>query len=376
MKVDKSKWEVKKLGEVCDIINGLWKGKKAPFIKVGVIRNTNFTKDCQLDLRDVAYLDVEQKQFQKRKLKKNDIIIEKSGGGPKQPVGRAVLFKEDYGDYSFSNFTSTLRIINSMVLQACYLHKFLYYFYVKGGTVDMQNHLTGIHNLDFKQYKMISIPVPSLPEQQAIASELDAIQSLITKYKEQLNDYDNLAKSIFNEMFGDVVSNEKKWRNQLFGNLFMLKSGDGLSSKQQLGGEYPVYGGNGVNGQHCKYNKDGEYIIIGRVGAYCGNVRLVKGRFWLTDNGFELVVKKNNQIKLFLKYLLTSLHLGRYAHKAAQPVISNLVLKNISVPLPPLSLQQAFAARIIAIESQKDKVKQQITDLQTLFDSRMQYYFD
>jgi type I restriction enzyme S subunit len=205
---------------------------------------------------------------------------------------------------------------------------------------------------------------------------MDAIQSLITKYKEQLDDYDNLAKSIFNEMFGDVVSNDKGWESQLFGNLFILKSGDGLSSKQQLGGEYPVYGGNGINGQHCKYNKDGEYIIIGRVGAYCGNVRLVKGRFWLTDNGFELVVKKNNQIKLFLKYLLTSLHLGRYAHKAAQPVISNLVLKNISVPLPPLPLQQTFAARITAIESQKDQVKQQITDLQTLFDSRMQYYFD
>ena len=63
-----SKWEWKKLGEVCDSINGLWKGKKEPFIKVGVIRNTNFTKNCKLDLNPskLEFLDVEKKQYDKR----------------------------------------------------------------------------------------------------------------------------------------------------------------------------------------------------------------------------------------------------------------------------------------------------------------------
>jgi len=346
MKVDKSKWETKVFGNICSVING--KSQKDvedphgrfPIYGSGGIMG--YAKDYICEA--------------------NTTII-----GRKGTINAPILVKEPFWniDTAFG-----LHPLNEELSPY-----YLYYFCVAFNFTSIQSGVT-IPSLTKKDISKILVPVPPLSEQQAIASELDAIQSLITKYKEQLNDYDNLAKSIFNEMFGDVVSNDKGWEYQLFGNLFILKSGDGLSSKQQLGGEYPVYGGNGINGQHCKYNKDGEYIIIGRVGAYCGNVRLVKGRFWLTDNAFELVEIDSNQIKLFLKFLLTSLNLGKYAHKAAQPVISNLVLKNIPIPIPPLPLQQAFAARITAIESQKDKVKQQIADLQTLFDSRMQYYFD
>ena len=88
----KQGWEYKKLGDICNVINGLWTGKKEPFINVAVIRNTNFSKDCQLNLENVAYIDVEAKQFASRKLLCGDIIIEKSGGSEKQPVGRPILF--------------------------------------------------------------------------------------------------------------------------------------------------------------------------------------------------------------------------------------------------------------------------------------------
>jgi hypothetical protein len=75
-------WQTKTLDEACEFSNGLWKGEKEPFVKVGVIRNTNFTKDGELDDSDIAYLDVEVKKFEKRRLKFGDIILEKSGGGP------------------------------------------------------------------------------------------------------------------------------------------------------------------------------------------------------------------------------------------------------------------------------------------------------
>ena len=75
-----------------EFLNGLWTGKKPPFQKIGVIRNTNFTNSGIIDYTDVAYLDVEVKAFEKRKLYPGDIIVERSGGGPKQPVGRVVFF--------------------------------------------------------------------------------------------------------------------------------------------------------------------------------------------------------------------------------------------------------------------------------------------
>lgn len=76
----KINWQTKKLDEICDFLNGLWKGKEPPYLEIGVIRNTNFTKDCRLDDTDIAHLDVEVKQYNKRKLKYGDIILEKSGG--------------------------------------------------------------------------------------------------------------------------------------------------------------------------------------------------------------------------------------------------------------------------------------------------------
>lgn len=115
-----------KIADITETINGLWVGKKPPFKTVAVIRNTNFTKDCRLDLTNVVYLDVEEKQFLKRKLYPGDIIIEKSGGSDKQPVGRPILFDIQEGDYSFSNFTSVLRVKDRKIVLPEYLQIAIY----------------------------------------------------------------------------------------------------------------------------------------------------------------------------------------------------------------------------------------------------------
>ena len=228
----------------------------------------------------------------------------------------------------------------------------------------------------YKLLKDVMVPIPNCTTQQTIISELDKLNKLIQIKKEQLKDYDALAQSIFYEMFGDPVVNEKGWEVKKFGDLFKLKSGDGLSSKDFKTGIYPVYGGNGISGYHNSFNMKGCYIIIGRVGVYCGNVRKVDGEFWLTDNAFRLIYKEKEQNPFFILYLLNILDLHQYANAAAQPVISNLTLKSINVPLPPLSLQQSFAHKIEQIERQKGEVQKTITDLESLLAARMQYWFD
>lgn len=220
------------------------------------------------------------------------------------------------------------------------------------------------------------LPVPSFSVQQSIISELDKINELIRLKKEQLKDYDNLAQSIFYEMFGDPVVNEKGWEVKKFADLYKLKSGDSLSAKNFVEGEIPVYGGNGISGYHNDFNMDGDFIIIGRVGVYCGNVREVHGKFWLTDNAFQLFYSREIQSPCFIHYLLEILDLHKYANAAAQPVISNLTLKDVEIIIPPLSLQQHFVKRIELIEQQKAEIQSTITDLETLLASRMQYWFD
>ncbi len=164
----KGNWQTKTLADICQFSNGLWKGAKPPFVRVGVIRNTNFTNDGTLDDSDIAYLDVETKKFASRRLQYGDIILEKSGGGPKQPVGRVALFDKTDGEYSFSNFTAALRVLSPTELDFNFLHRFLYWTYLSGVTEGMQSHSTGIRNLDGRAYKAIRIALPSLSEQRRI----------------------------------------------------------------------------------------------------------------------------------------------------------------------------------------------------------------
>jgi len=179
-------WRKKSLGDICNTINGLWKGKKEPFIKVGVIRNANFNKDFTLRYDNIEYLDVEERQYTKRKLHRGDIIVEKSGGSEKQPVGRAVLFDAD-GDFSFSNFTSILRIRDKNDINTSYLYRYLQYSYIRGDTLRMQKATTGIHNLEFDKYLSINIPIPPLAEQLSIVSRLDALSDKVKQLQANLS---------------------------------------------------------------------------------------------------------------------------------------------------------------------------------------------
>ncbi|MBC8793657.1 MAG: hypothetical protein C6Y20_18835 [Tagaea sp. CACIAM 22H2] len=168
-----ARWKSAPLRQLCEFHNGLWTGKKPPFQTARVIRNTNFTTDGKINLTDVAVLQVEQSQFAKRRLRKGDIIIEKSGGGPKQPVGRVVLYDLEADDFSFSNFTSVIRTKDRGALDPDYLHRVLYFWYVSGVTEPLQRRSTGIRNLDFDSYKNLEVPLPPLDEQKRIVAALD-----------------------------------------------------------------------------------------------------------------------------------------------------------------------------------------------------------
>jgi type I restriction enzyme S subunit len=166
-------WRSRRLDDICEFTSGLWKGKKPPFVTVGVIRMTNFKNDGGLDDSDIPQLDVEARQFERRRLQFGDIILETSGGGPKQAVGRVALFDKTQGDFSFSNFTAALRVRDPNEVDFHFLHKFLYWTHLSGVTEGMQSHSTGIRNLDNRAYKAIHVPLPSVSEQGRIVAIID-----------------------------------------------------------------------------------------------------------------------------------------------------------------------------------------------------------
>lgn len=121
-----------------------------------------------------------------------------------------------------------------------------------------------------------------------------------------------------------------------------LRSGNNLTSEQiKQDGDYRVYGGNGLRGYYNDFTHDGGFVLIGRQGALCGNIHYAKNKFWATDHA--VVVTRLGDYELtWLGELLRVMNLNQYSLAAAQPGLSVDSIKNLSIPLPPLSEQTAI----------------------------------
>ena len=217
-------WSIKVLSDFTETINGLWTGKKEPYIPVKVYTMSNFTKGCDLNhSKKAREVIASVSQYEKRKLKYGDIIIEKSGGGPNQPVGRAVLFNiKNNEENTFSNFTTRLRICekNKIDVNSNYLHKFLKLQYLTGVTEKFQKNSTNIRNLQLKEYLQLEIPLPPLNQQKQIVATLDkAFASLDTAKANAEQNLQN-AKELFDSYLQNVFENKgDDWEEEEFGNI-------------------------------------------------------------------------------------------------------------------------------------------------------------
>ena len=171
------------------------------------------------------------------------------------------------------------------------------------------------------------------------------------------------------------------WEKQYFENCFKLKSGDNLTSKNMSeNGNYPVFGGNGIAGYHNEFNVSGSNVIIGRVGALCGNVRHLTENIWLTDNAFRIVDFKFDFDHSFLTYLLNYKDLRSYARQAAQPVISNSSLKDVVLQFPKSLKEQQHIVSILdeafaAIAKAKANAEQNLKNAKELLEVFLHKYF-
>ena len=388
------------LGQLVTPINGLWTGKKPPFRTVAVIRNTNFSKDCRLKLDDVAMIDVEDRQFASRKLQAGDIIIEKSGGSDKQPVGRPVLFNIPEGEFSFSNFTGTLRINDTSVILPEYLHKFLFCFYLSGKTTQMQSKTTGLRNLDFKTYLRIPVPVPAIKHQKLIVAELDLLNGIIDDKNDQIHDLNSLARSYFYEMFGNHKFAHKKlvdlcesqddikcgpFGTQLSKSEFQ-KTGVAIWGIPQINSNFVVQPTDYISEAKAQSLNSYSLIPDDIVMSRKGNI----GQSAVFPDSFRPGVLHSDALRIRLRkdmanvhYYVYQFHLSPFikhqlsliGHGAIMPGLNVTKLKGIDVEVPPIEMQNEFGQRIIDIEKNKKQISESITAVKELLSSRMEHYF-
>jgi type I restriction enzyme S subunit len=156
---------------------GFWGDDDGNQCTIKVLRATNFKKDGSLNYSTAAMRSFPEKKVLQKSLQNGDIILERSGGSPTQPVGRVAYFLGGEG-YSASNFMQILRADEQKVL-SLYCFYLMDWFYRSGGTEVLQKATTGIRNLDYQTYKGTLVKLPPLPEQHRIAEIISSVDEAI-----------------------------------------------------------------------------------------------------------------------------------------------------------------------------------------------------
>ena len=381
-------WEYKKLGEVCTIKAGYTPQKNElsdngayPYYKVADMNTLG--NDVYLDITSSYKIDA-NKLFPK-----GAIVFPKNGAAVSTNKKR--ILKYD----SIVDLNTGVAIFPKSINE-----KFAYYWFID---TDFKKYVRGgaLPTLDIKSLK--DKPFPSIDKsiQLAIVSELDKINELIRLKKEQLKDFGNLAQSLFYEMFGDPVENEKGWEVKKLNEIVS----DNCSISYGI-----VQPGDGVeNGVPVVRPVDMTKTFVSRKG--------LKNTTKEISDSYKRTILKGNEIlmcvrgttglismatpelqgcnvtrgiapiecgptcdKWFVFYQILNPaiqhHIAEYTRGIALKQINMKDVRDIPLCLPPLSLQRLFAQRIEQIEREKSEVQKSIQNLETLLASRMQYWFE
>lgn len=217
------------------------------------------------------------------------------------------------------------------------------------------------------------IPLPPLDEQKRIAAILDKADALRQARRRAITRLDDLAQSIFYEMFGDPVL--QGIERTTLGDLIKVSSGTGLTSKDQRGGSIPVYGGNGITGWHDEWMLERQAIVLGRVGVYCGAVHVTEERSWVTDNALVVTIKDGRLRIPYLAAALKNANLNQYAGRSSQPLISGARIYPVEIPVPEAKAQREYEERVQRVAMLRVKCVQASAKFENLFASLQQRAF-
>ncbi len=324
-------------------------------------------------------------------LKRGDILVCASSGS-KSLVGKAAQAKESYR-CSFGAFCKVVR--PGEKISAAYLGA----YFCSPTYRRIISHLSAganINNIKSEHIDNLQIPLPPIEEQERIAKELDAVADLLEKQKQLLSEQDMLIKSIFYDMFGDPISNDKGWKIEKLKDLGYLARGKSKhrprNAPELLGGKYPLIQTGDIAQADLYIDKYIQtYSELGLAqskmwdkGTLCITIaaNIAKTAILKFDACFpDSVVGFVNNAKshvMFIQIWMSFLQkiLEDNAPQAAQKNINLEILENLEVIAPPLQLQQEFADIVESIEQQKQKIKSAITETETLFNALMAKYFD
>lgn len=329
---------------------------------IPVLRTTNFTNEGVVNYNDVVTRKITKKNIDEKYLRRGDIIIEKSGGSDKFPVGRVVYFEGDEDTYLFNNFTGLLRVKNQKVWYPRYVFYSLFANYKKGGTRPFENKTTGLHNLKIDAYvSRYEVTEINRKEQISICEKLDRVYGIIKFRQQELQLLDNLIKARFVEMFGDVKYGTERWGGKPFKditiNLDSKRKPVKDADRKKMQGIYPYYGATGIVDYVNDYRQDGEFLLISEDGKAL-ELRskpiafLASGKIWVNNHAHvQQCTDECNMI--YLMYHINFMDISIWVTGIDQKKLNRANLDTIPIALPPIELQEQFADFVNQVNKSK-----------------------
>lgn len=361
-------WKWSKLGNLGVITSSKrvfkneWKNEGVPFYRARDIVSLN----KGLSASELYISEKMYKEYSKKYgiPKKGDILL--TGVGT---IGESYIVKEN--DKFYFKDGNIIWLKKSCDVDSMYLKKYFesnlfknqVYQTAKGATVLT---LTIVHA------KEILIPIPPLEEQEKIVKTIEELFELVDKKEKNDKEKEKLKtllkeKILDSAIHGKIIENDlslpavdveetkdavpfdipNNWKWVNIYNIFTTSSGSFLSEEEKIKeGEYPVYGGNGIISNYINYNVEKDTLVIGRVGYYCGNVKLTLTKSWVNDNALIVKMKIKDYYSKYMLYILNNSDLKNRNSSTAQPVVSYSKIKNILIPIPPLEQQKKIVDKI------------------------------
>lgn len=382
---------IKKLGDISSFQRGLTykKDDEATLSSKRVLRSNNIDIDSSsLDLTEVKYLRDDFFIPEDKKLKSNSIFICMSNGS-KQHVGKVAFIEKDM-DYAFGGFMGL--VVPSSEVSA----KYVFYACQSSAYRTFLSHIgngIGITNLRFSDLEKFEIPIPSITNQQCIVAELDLLSNVIEKKNAQLRTLDELANTLFYEMFGNPVSNDKAWDSEKMKDIAPQKAYSGhiptnngmqwllnldmVESKTGKIIEKVLSSSADIGNSTTTFNEDN--ILYSKLRPYLNKVVIPDEPGYCTSELVPLLPKKGVINRIFLAYLLRSKFFVDYINTrvagAKMPRVTMSDFWGFDIIIPPLKLQESFAEKISAIEKQKSLIRTSLSPAENLLAARMDKYF-
>ena len=194
-----------------------------------------------------------------------------------------------------------------------------------------------------KDFLSMQIPCPSIDEQKKAIQVIESVAKLIDESNKKIQKHDELIKARFVELFGDYHTNSKGFESHKGSELFKFSSGKFLPEEKRFEEGIPVYGGNGIAWYTDTALIDYPTIIIGRVGAWCGNIHTVLEPVWITDNAIFIKEQYTDKFTLeFLTEMMKIMDFHQYADFSGQPKITQKPLETLEYLTPPIEMQNEF----------------------------------